>query len=322
MRTLLAVAALAFACTAHAQAPTRVTQIAILHPGSVATHAHLQEAFVRGLADLGYVDGKNVRLETRYAEGKLDRLPALVQELATRKIDVWFAPSALASDAIRKGGVTAPIVFAVAPDPVGEGFARSLAHPGGNMTGLTSQSPEVASKRVDLIREAFPKTSRIAVLYALNFPGVPAELAEIERAVHALGKEYRAVEAKRVEDIEPALAEIAKWRADVLLVVENPMFFFNRKSIAGLAQKHRLPAIYRSSDYVDAGGLMSYGASYADLCRRAAAYVDRIVRGASPGSLPIEQPVKFELVLNRSAAKSIGIALPRDLLLRADRLVE
>lgn len=322
MRTLLAVAALALACTANAQAPARTPKVAILHPGSVATHAHLHEAFVRGLAELGYVDGRNVQLETRFAEGRLDRLPALVQELAKQNVDVWFAPSALASGAVRKGGVTAPIVFAVAPDPVGEGFARSLAHPGGNMTGLTSQSPEVAAKRVDLMREAFPRTSRIAVLYALDFPGVPAELAEIERAVRSLGKEYRAVEAKRVEDIEPALAGIANWRADVLLVIENPMFFFNRKSITGLAQKHKLPAIYRSSDYVDAGGLMSYGASYTDLCRRAAAYVDRILRGAAPGSLPIEQPVKFELVLNQAAAKAIGVAFPRDLLLRADRVVE
>lgn len=308
--------------TVRAQTPPKVARIGILNNGSVATSGHLNAAVIHGLNELGYIEGKNLVVEARYAEGRLDRLPELAQDLASAKIDVLVAQSALASNAARKAGIAVPIVFALAPDPVGEGFAQSLARPGGNMTGLTSQSPELAAKRLELVREVFPKASRIGVLYARDFPGVPAELAEIERAVRSLGKEYMAVEAKRAEDLEPALAEVAKWRADVLLVVENPMFFFNRKAIAATLEKLRLPAIYRSSDYVTAGGLMSYGANYVDLIRRSASYVDRILKGAKPGDLPIEQPVKFELVVNQRTAKAIGVSVPRDLLARADQVID
>jgi putative ABC transport system substrate-binding protein len=322
MRALLAIAAVALACAAQAQAPARIVKIAVLAPGTVATHGHLTEAFVRGLADLGYVQGRNVEFDLRYADGKLDRLPALAKEIAGRKPDLVFAASALAVDAARKSGVTQPIVFALPPDPVAEGFAASLARPGGSMTGLTSQSPDLGAKRVEILREASPKATRIAVLYALPYHGVPAELREIERAIRAIGKDVVAVEAKSAEDIEPAFGEMAKAKADALVVIENPMFFFNRRTLVALAERHRLPAIYRTSDYVTAGGLASYGASYTDLCRRAAVYADKILKGAKPADLPIEQPVKFELVLNQAAAKAVGVTFPRDLLLRADSVVE
>ncbi len=324
MKTILLIFVYAslLASGAQAQTPTKIPRVGVLQNGTAATNSHLTEAFARGLSDLGYTDGKNIVLEVRYAEGQLSRLPALAQELANLKVDVLFAPSALASGAARKTVAGLPIVFALAPDPVGEGFVASLAHPGGNMTGLTSQSPDLAAKRVEILREALPRISRLAVLYALEFPSVGAELLETERAARVLGTNLLRVEAKRPEDLGPAFAEVSKWRADALLVIENPMFFINRKTIVGLADKHRLAAIYRAKDYVASGGLMSYGSNYADLCRRAASYVDKILKGAKPDSLPVEQPVKFELIINLKTAKTMGLTIPRGLLLRADEVIE
>ena len=314
--------ALLLALGAQAQTPAKIPRVGVLFPGSVATSGHMTEAFARGLSELGYTDGKNIILEVRYAEGQLDRLPALAQELANLKVDVLFAPSALGASTARKIGIASPIVFALAPDPVGEGFVASLAHPAGNMTGLTTQSPELGAKRVQILRDTFPRLSRLAVLYALPFPGAGAELSEVERATKLLGKDVLRVEAKRPEDFEPAFAEMSKWRADALLVIENPMFFFNRKLIVDLAAKYRLPAIYRAREYAASGGLMSYGSDYADLCRRAASYIDRILKGAIPGDLPVEQPVKFELVINVGTAKAMGLTIPRELLLRADHVLD
>lgn len=323
MQTMIGIVIAACCAGALAQAPVKAApRVGVLHNGMPATTAHMTEAFVAGLAELGYTDGKNITLDIRYAEGQFSRLPALAQELANLNTAVLFAPSALASNAARKAGFAAPIVFALAPDPVGEGFATTLARPGGNMTGLTSLSPEVGAKRVEILQSMLPKASRLAALYATGYPGVATELAEIERALKQLGKEFLPVEAKAPEDFDKAFREMIKWRADAVLVIENPMFYANRKAIAGLAEKERLPAIYRTSDYVNAGGLISYGANYADLCRRAASYVDRILKGAKPGELPIEQPVKFELVINVKAAKAMGLAIPRDLLVRADQVLD
>ncbi|MBI2754903.1 MAG: ABC transporter substrate-binding protein [Betaproteobacteria bacterium] len=319
---LLLLGAALLTSVAQAQTPAKVPRVGVLQNGTVASGGHMTEAFARGLSELGYADGKNIILEVRYAEGKLDRLPALAQEFANLKVDVLFSPSALASRAAKKAGIGAPIVFALAPDPVAEGFVASLARPGGNMTGLTSLSPELGAKRVELLREMLPKTSRPAVLYALAFPGVSAQLSEAERAARAFGMDFLPVEATRPEDFEPAFAEALKRRADALLVIENPMFFTNRKTIVGLAEKHRLPAIYISKEYVVSGGLMSYGSNYADLCRRAASYVDKILKGAKPGDLPVEQPVKFELVINLKTAKAMGLTIPPAMLLRADEVIE
>jgi putative tryptophan/tyrosine transport system substrate-binding protein len=190
------------------------------------------------------------------------------------------------------------------------------------MTGLTTQSPELGAKRVELLSEVLPRMPRLAILYAEPFPGVSAELAEAERAARTLGKEVLRVEAKAPDQFDAAFADMGKWRADAMLVIENPMFFTHRTVIVALAAKHRLPAMYRAKEYAVAGGLMSYGSDYVDLCRRAASYVDRILRGAKPGDLPVEQPVKFELVVNGRAAKALGLTLPRQLLVRADQVLD
>lgn len=319
---LLAVCASLLASGAQAQTTAKVPRVGVLLNGTAATAGFQAESFARGLSELGYTDGKNVILDVRYAEGQLDRLPALAQELATLKVDVLFAPSALASQAARTVGVRAPIVFALAPDPVAEGFVASLARPGGHMTGLTSQSPDLAAKRVELLREALPKTSRLGVIYALTFPGVRVQLLETERGAKLLGQESVPLEVRRLEEFEPAFVELTKRRASALLVIENPMFFTNRKMIVGLAEKHRLPAIYTAREYVVSGGLMSYGSNYADLCRRAATFVDRILKRARPADLPVEQPIKFELIINLKTARALGLTIPRGLLLRADEVIE
>ena len=321
---LAAGAMLAAPLASFAQKQSKVWRIGFLTNGTVASSQGQLDAFVRGLSELGYIDGKNVILEPRWAEGKLDRLPALVTELLAQKIDLLFAPSGVAAQAAKKSGTTIPIVFALAPDPVGQGFAQSLAHPGGNMTGMTSTHTELSAKRIELLKEAFPTTKRIAVLYFLapSGAGVAEQLAETERAAKVLGVALVTEESPRVEDFERAFASIRTQRPDALIVIENPMFFTNRVRLTELAAMLRIPAIYNVSEYVHAGGLMSYGASYADLCRRAAANLVKILNGALPGDLPIERPTKFELVINVKTAKAIGLTIPQSLLLRTDEVIQ
>lgn len=320
---LSAAALFAIPLLSFAQKQSKVWRIGFLTNGTVTSSQGQLDAFVRGLGELGYTDGKNVILELRWAEGKLDRLPALVTELLAQKIDLLFAPSGVAAQAAKKSGTTIPIVFALAPDPVGQGFGQSLAHPGGTMTGLTSTHTELSAKRIELLTEAFPATRRIAVLYfvAPAAAGVAEQLAETERAAKVLGVALVTEESPRVEDFERAFASIRTQRLDALIVIENPMFFTNRVRLTELAATLRIPAIYNVSEYVHAGGLMSYGASYADLCRRAAAYVAKILNGALPGDLPIERPTKFELVINVKTARATGLTIPPSVLLRADDTV-
>ena len=303
-----------------AQKQSRTWRIGFLSNGTVASAKGQLDGFVRGLGELGYAEGKNFILETRWAEGKLDRLPTLVAELLAQKIDLMFAPSGVAAQATKSSGTSIPIVFALAPDPVGQGFGQSLAHPGGNMTGMTSTHTELSAKRMELLKEAFPATKRIAVLYfvAPSAAGVAEQLAETERAAKVLGVTLVTEESPRLEDFERAFASLQKQRPDALIVIENPMFFTNRVRLTELAAMLRIPAIYNVSEYVHAGGLMSYGASYADLCRRAAAYVVKILNGALPGDLPIERPTKFELVINVKTARAAGLTIPQSVLLRAD----
>jgi len=320
---LAAGALLAAPMASFAQRQSRVWRIGFLTNGTVNSTKGQLDAFVRGLNELGYFEGRNIIIESRFAEGKLDRLPALVAEMLAQKIDVIYAPSGIAAQAAKKSGTKIPIVFAFAPDPIGQGFGKSLSRPGGSMTGLTSTHTELSAKRVQLLREAFPTTRRIAVLYFLapSGAGVAEQLAETERAAKILGVEIVTEESPRIEDFERAFASIRKQRPDALIVIENPIFFTNRMRLTELAALLRIPAIYNVSEYVHAGGLMSYGASYADLSRRAASYVDKILNGRAPGDLPIERPTKFELVINMKTARAIGITIPQSVLLRADQTV-
>ena len=320
---LAAGALLAAPMASFAQRQSRVWRIGFLTNGTVNSTKGQLDAFVRGLNELGYFEGRNIIFESRFAEGKLDRLPALVAEMLAQKIDVIYAPSGIAAQAAKKSGTKIPIVFAFAPDPIGQGFGKSLSRPGGSMTGLTSTHTELSAKRVQLLKEAFPTTRRIAVLYFLapSAAGVAEQLAETERAAKILGVEIVTEESPRIEDFERAFASIRKQRPDALIVIENPIFFTNRMRLTELAALLRIPAIYNVSEYVHAGGLMSYGASYADLSRRAASYVDKILNGRAPGDLPIERPTKFELVINMKTARAIGITIPQSVLLRADQTV-
>jgi len=321
---LAAAALLAAPLTPFAQKQSRVWRIGFLSNGTPSSAKFQLDAFLRGLNELGYVEGRNVVIESRWAEGKLDRLPALAAEVLAQNIDLLFAPSGVAAQIAKKSGTMIPIVFAFAPDPVGQGFGASLSRPGGTMTGLTSTHTELSAKRIELLKEAFPATRRIAVLYFLapSAAGVAEQLAETERAAKVLGVALMTEESPRLEDFERAFADIQKQRPDALIVIENPMFFTNRVRLTQMAATLRIPAIYNVSEYVHAGGLMSYGASYADLARRAAAYAVKILNGAVPGDLPIEQPTKFELVINMKTAKTLGITVPQSLLVRADEVIQ
>ena len=321
---LAAAALLAAPLTPFAQKQSRVWRIGFLSNGTPSSAKFQLDAFLRGLNELGYVEGRNVVIESRWAEGNLDRLPALAAEVLAQNIDLLFAPSGVAAQTAKKSRTMIPIVFAFAPDPVGQGFGASLSHPGGTMTGLTSTHTELSAKRIELLKEAFPATKRIAVLYFLapSAAGVAEQLVETERAAKVLGVALVTEESPRLEDFERAFADIQKQRPDALIVIENPMFFTNRVRLTQMAATLRIPAIYNVSEYVHAGGLMSYGASYADLARRAAAYAVKILNGAVPGDLPIEQPTKFELVINMKMANALGITVPQSLLVRADEVIQ
>ncbi|OGT80502.1 MAG: hypothetical protein A3H91_12340 [Gammaproteobacteria bacterium RIFCSPLOWO2_02_FULL_61_13] len=323
-RLLMAIGAGALTTPFGAFAQQTIRRIGVLHGGTEASNREMQNAMLRRMNELGYTEGKNLLIETRWADGNIERLPALAMELLARKPDVLLAPSGIAAQAAQKSGTKIPIVFALAPDPVGQGFGKSLAHPGGNMTGLTSTHAELSAKRVELIKEALPKTQRIAVLYFLAqaAAGVQQQLAETARAAKKLGIALATEECSRPEDFGRAFANLRKQRPDALIVIENPMFFANRARLAELSAEARLPSIYNVAEYVQSGGLMSYGANYVDLIRRAATHVVKILNGAKPGELPIEQPTQFELVINMKTAKALGLVIPQSVLLRAERVIE
>ncbi len=284
-----------------------------------------QEAFLQGLRDVGYVEGRNIVIEYRDAEGKFERLPALAAEVVALKVDVIVAPSTVAALAAKHATRTLPIVFAGANDPVTDGLVTSLARPGGNVTGLSSLGPELAGKRLELLKQADPGVSRVAVLWQPGGSGERTEkdiLKETDVAARALGVRLQVVEARGPADLDRAFSDMTKARAGALTVVGSPLFVNERRRLADLAAKNRLPAVYPGRLYVDAGGLMSYGPNLADLLRRAATYVDKILKAAKPADLPIEQPTKFELVINLKAAKALGITIPRSVLGRADQVIQ
>jgi len=292
---------------------------------NAASGRHLTEAFRQGLRDLGYVEGGNVVIEYRDAEGRAERLPALAAELLALKVDVIVAPSTPAALAAKQATSTLPIVFIGASVPVTDGLVTSLARPGGNVTGLSVLASELVGKRLELLTQAVPGVTRVAVLWQPGGQGERTDkdlLKEADVAARALGVRLQFVEARGPADIDRAFSDMTRARAGALAVVGSAMLFAERRRLADLAAKHRLPAVYARREWVDAGSLMSYGPNTADLFRRAATYVDKILKGAKPADLPVEQPIKFEFVINLKTAKALGLTIPPSLLGRADELIQ
>ena len=289
-----------------------------------SANPHLRQAFLQGLRDLGYVEGRNVVIEYRSAEGMLDRLPALATELVALRVDVIVTgggtPTALAA---KQATRSLPIVFSSATDPVTDGLVNSLAHPGGNLTGLSNLAPELVGKCLEQIKETVPQVSLVAVLWQPGSVGGHTDMLKAaEVAARALGVRLQIVEARGPADFDRAFSDMTRARAGALAVLGSAIFNSERRRLVDLAAKHRLPTVYTSRDFVDAGGLMTYGPSLADSFRRAAAYVDKILKGTKPGDLPVEQPTKFELLINLRTAKALGLTIPPALLLRADQVIE
>jgi putative tryptophan/tyrosine transport system substrate-binding protein len=304
---------------ASAQQPTKVPRIGFLSGGSPSTNA--REVFRQGLRELGYVEGKNIFIDWRFAEGKLNRLPALAAEIVRLKVDVIVTLGGRGTRAAKEATKTIPIVMAQVPDPVGDGFVASLARPGGNITGLSALGPELSGKRLELLKEAVPKLSRVAVLGTSTSPGNAQQLREVELAARALKVKLQFQDVLDPKDIETAFRTANKGRVEGVLVLSASVFVSRQTQVLDLAQKSRLPAIYYRPDFVEAGGLMSYGVQVNDLYRRAATYVDKILKGTKPADLPVEQPTKFEFVINLKAAKQIGLTIPPNVLARADKVI-
>jgi putative ABC transport system substrate-binding protein len=310
------------ASLAQAQQPTKIPRIGIITPGTPAAIAHLLEGFNQRLHELGYVEGQNVLFELRYGEGKADRLPILAAELVNLKVDVIVAIPNSAIEAVRQLTKTIPIVMPIGSDPVGVGFAASLARPGGNITGLSAYSPELNGKRLELLKETVPKLSRVALLMSPNVPGNAIDLKETELAARSLRLRGQLFEVRGSADLDSIFKTMTKESAEALLVFPGqPTLFANRKQVVDLAAKNRLPAMYPLADYVNGGGLISYGVNNLDLFRRAATYVDKILKGTKPADIPVEQPIKFEFIINLKAAKQIGLTIPPNVLVRADRVI-
>jgi putative tryptophan/tyrosine transport system substrate-binding protein len=307
-----------------AQQAAKIARIGYLAPNLTAS-PHLHEAFRQGLRDLGYVEGQNIVIEYRSAEGKAERLPALAAELVALKVDVIVVPGTVGVLAAKQATKTIPIVFAVAADPVGSGLVTSLARPGGNVTGLSILTPELAGKCLELLTQAVPGVSRVAVLWQPGGHGERTDkdtLKGADVAARALGVRLQFVEAQGPADIDRAFSDMSRARAGALTVLGGGMFFGVRRRLVDLAAKNRLPAVYPSREFVDAGGLLSYGPNLADLYRRAATYVDKILKGAKPADLPVEQPTTFQLVINLKTAKALGLTIPPSVLGRADHVIE
>src|SRR6267143_400462 len=309
---------------AEAQQAGKIDRIGYLSPSPAAPNP-LSEAFRQGLRDLGYVEGRNVVIEYRSAEGKLERFPALAAELVALKVDVIVAPSTPAALAAKQATKTIPIVFTAVADPVASGLVTSLARPGGNVTGLSTLFPELVGKCLELLKQAVPGVSRVAVLWHPGALGDRTEkdmLKATDVAAQALGVRPQFVEARGPEDFDRAFSEMTRARAGALTVLPSAMLFFERRRLVDLAAKSRLPTVFTWRESVDAGGLMAYGPNQADFNRRAATYVDKILKGAKPGDLPVEQPMKYELVINLKTAKALGLTIPQTLLQRADHVIQ
>jgi len=304
-----------------AQQPRKIPRIGFLSATFPFNVPARLEAFRQGLRELGYVEGKNIVVEYQYGEGKLDRLPTLLNELVRLKVDVIVTAGPSPTRAAKKATVTIPIVMAWDYDPVGNGFVSSLARPGGNITGLSTLAPEISGKQLEILKETVPKLSRVAVLGTSTVPGNQDALRATESAAEALKVQLQYLEIRDRKDIESVFQAARKGRVDAVLALASRVLVSDRTQVANLAVKSRLPVIYGESEHVEAGGLMTYGVSITDLFRRAATYVDKILKGVKPADLPVEQPTKFELVINLKAAKQIGLTIPPSVLARADRVI-
>src|SRR5499433_2001409 len=313
---------LAFAGTAEAQQTKKTPRIGYLVGSSPSADAARYEAFRQSLRELGYVEGKNIVIEARNAEGKSDRFPALVAELVRLKVDVIVTSGANTTRVAKEATTTIPIVFAQDGDPVANGFVASLARPGGNLTGLSTLSPELNGKRLELLKEIVPKLSRVAILGTSTVPGHARFLKETEPAAGALRLQLQFLDVLDPKDIETAFRAANKGRADGLVVLSGPVLSSHRARVLDLGVESRLPAIHNFPEWVEAGGLMTYGVNLNDLYRRAAIYVDKILKGAKPGDLPVEQPIKFEFIVNLKTARALGLDVPVHLQQIADEVIE
>jgi ABC-type uncharacterized transport system substrate-binding protein len=317
--TLLGGAAAAWPLAAHAQPAGKTPTIGFLG-ADPAGWRPWTDAFVGQLRKLGWIEGRTIAIEYRWSEGRPERATEIAAEFVRLKVDV-IVTSGTAAPTVKQATAVIPIVFAIAIDPVGGGLIASLARPGGNVTGLSVQQTDIAGKRLELLREVVPRLRRVAIMVDVGFAQGVLEMGEVEATARTLGLEVTPLEIRRAEDIAAAFTAL-KAQADALYVVVNALVSTNRTRIITLALGARLPTIFNTRDFVQVGGLMSYGPNYSDLFRRAAEYVDKILRGTKPGDIPVEQPTKFDLVLNLTTAKALGLAIPESFLLRADEVIE
>ena len=312
---------LALPFPARAQQPTKTPRLGFLSASSLSAVSARIEAFRQGLRELGYIEGKNIVIEWRSAEGQADRGPSLAAELVRLKVDIIVTAGGPANRAAKEATATIPIVMTNEFDPVGSGLVASLARPGGNITGLSTLAPEISGKRLEILKEVVPKLSRVAIFGASTYPGFAQVLAETELAAAALKVKLQYQDILERKDIEAAFRAATKGHVNAVLMLASTALIAYRTQIAELAIKNRLPASYLTAEFVDDGGLMSYGVSANDLFRRAATYVDKILKGRTPADLPVEQPMKFEFIINLKAAKQIGLTVPPNVLVRADRVI-
>jgi putative ABC transport system substrate-binding protein len=309
----------AFCLPVWAQQAKKVPRIGYL--AGFSTNPRI-DAFRQGLRELGYVEGKNIIIEWRYTEGKLDRLAELAAELVRLKVDVIVTSGSVTTRHAKEATSTIPIVMTQDPDPIGNGFVASLARPGGNITGLSNLNRELGGKRLELLKEVVPRLSRVVVFGTSTFPGNALNLKETELAAGALAMKLQYLDVLSPTDVETAFRGASKGRAEAVLALGGPVLNNHRTRVVELAAKNRLPAMYSIREYVEDGGLMSYGVSVTDLDRRAATYVDKILKGAKPADLPVEQPTKFEFIINLKAAKQISLTIPPNVLARADKVIK
>jgi ABC-type uncharacterized transport system substrate-binding protein len=311
---------LALSYRVEAQQPAKVPRIGFLAPGSPVSDSPRIDPFRQGLRELGYTEGQNIVIELRFAEGKSERLPALVAELIQLKVDVIVLSGTPAAQVAKRATTTIPIVMGTSADPVETALVASLARPGGNVTGLSTLGSDLSGKRLELLKEVVPGVSRIAVLSNPTNQSVPALLRETKIAAQSLGVQIQFLEARGPDELNKVFVAIRE-RPSALMVVPDPMLFAQRKRLSDLTGQNRLPTMAEWEEFVQAGGLMSYGPSFREMFRRAAVYVDKILKGRTPADLPVEQPKKFEFVINLKTAKQIGLTMPPNVLARADRVI-